>query len=206
MKSVSKTSSTGGSVAAALIGMVVCPSCIPALAALVAANAPWAFKYWQISYIKPAFLIAAGISFFGLFFSWRRHRNIIPLILAAISAIAFYIITFVKYYTLSSGWWVPLPLVGFVGASILNLVFERRCTTCKVPNAASPLANKNLFTPLETSRVRSDPLSLTGFTCPECNLRYVEESWAKKCEDWCREHKSCNLDIIQHAVSTEGSR
>lgn len=182
MKSFSKTSSTGGSVVASLIGMVVCPSCIPALAALIAANAPWAFKYWQISYLKPAFLIAAGISFFGLFFSWRRHRNPTPLILAAISAIAFYIITFVEYYTLSSGWWVPLPLVGFVGASILNLIFERRCTTCKVPNTASSLANKNLF------------------MCPECNLRYAEEPWAEKCEFWCREHKCCNLNIIQHAV------
>lgn len=37
------------------------------------------------------------------------------------------------------------------------------------------------------------------FACPVCKLKYEEEDWAKKCEAWCTEHKSCNLEIIQHA-------
>lgn len=35
--------------------------------------------------------------------------------------------------------------------------------------------------------------------CPECHLKYKEEGWAEKCEAWCREHKSCNLEIIANA-------
>ncbi len=182
MANRAKSSSLAGSTIAALVGLVVCPSCIPALAALIAANVPWAFKYWQLSYLKPAFLIAVGISFAGLLYSWRRHRNPLPLVIAGVSAAAFYVISFVKYYTLSYSIWVAAPLVGLVGASVLNLVLERRCTTCKVPNTR-PAATHEPF-----------------WTCPECSLRYPERSWAEKCEAWCKEHKSCNLDITAHAV------
>lgn len=38
------------------------------------------------------------------------------------------------------------------------------------------------------------------FVCPECGFSYTEAEWAKKCAAWCKEHKSCNLEITQHAV------
>jgi len=38
------------------------------------------------------------------------------------------------------------------------------------------------------------------FACPECHLEYADETWANKCESWCKEHHSCNLDIIKHAA------
>lgn len=38
------------------------------------------------------------------------------------------------------------------------------------------------------------------FACPECGLAYKDAQWAKKCAAWCKEHKSCNLEIIKHAV------
>lgn len=38
------------------------------------------------------------------------------------------------------------------------------------------------------------------FVCPECGLSYKDAEWAKKCAAWCREHKSCNLEIIKHAI------
>ncbi|MCX6751222.1 MAG: hypothetical protein NT161_00405 [Candidatus Nomurabacteria bacterium] len=38
------------------------------------------------------------------------------------------------------------------------------------------------------------------FQCPECGLYYKESEWAEKCEVWCKEHKSCNLEIISHSV------
>ena len=38
------------------------------------------------------------------------------------------------------------------------------------------------------------------YTCAECNMDYSDADWAKKCAERCKEHKSCNLDIIQHAV------
>ncbi|MHA2066307.1 MAG: hypothetical protein ACXABY_18200 [Candidatus Thorarchaeota archaeon] len=39
------------------------------------------------------------------------------------------------------------------------------------------------------------------YLCEECDLLYREEYWAKKCEDWCRKRKSCNLEITRHAVN-----
>ena len=37
------------------------------------------------------------------------------------------------------------------------------------------------------------------YECPECHLKYKEKEWAEKCEAWCREHQSCNLEITAHA-------
>ena len=38
------------------------------------------------------------------------------------------------------------------------------------------------------------------YICPECGYEYKEKEWAKKCEKWCRETRSCNLDIIKHGT------
>ena len=38
-------------------------------------------------------------------------------------------------------------------------------------------------------------------TCKECGLKYTEKKWADKCETWCKSRKSCNLDIIKHAIT-----
>ena len=38
------------------------------------------------------------------------------------------------------------------------------------------------------------------FICEECGFAYNEKDWADKCENWCKEHKSCNIDITKHAV------
>lgn len=39
------------------------------------------------------------------------------------------------------------------------------------------------------------------FVCPECGLKYKEREWAKKCQAWCGEHKSCNVEIIKQAIT-----
>lgn len=41
------------------------------------------------------------------------------------------------------------------------------------------------------------------YQCKECSLKYREKEWAAKCEAWCREHQSCNLEIIAHALIRE---
>lgn len=38
------------------------------------------------------------------------------------------------------------------------------------------------------------------YQCEECGFQYAEKEWAEKCETWCKEHHSCNLEIISHAV------
>lgn len=37
------------------------------------------------------------------------------------------------------------------------------------------------------------------YQCGECGFHYEDRALAEKCEAWCREHKSCNLDITAHA-------
>lgn len=40
----------------------------------------------------------------------------------------------------------------------------------------------------------------TIYRCSECGLGYREKEIAEKCQAWCKEHKSCNLDIIKYAI------
>ena len=36
--------------------------------------------------------------------------------------------------------------------------------------------------------------------CEECKLLYKDKKWAERCERWCTENKSCNLEITKHAL------
>ncbi len=38
------------------------------------------------------------------------------------------------------------------------------------------------------------------YICEECNFKYSEKKWAMACEDWEKKHKSCNLEVIGHAI------
>ncbi len=40
----------------------------------------------------------------------------------------------------------------------------------------------------------------TFFVCDACGFKNVMKEWAVKCEKWCREHNSYNLDITKHAI------
>lgn len=42
------------------------------------------------------------------------------------------------------------------------------------------------------------------YQCPECGFLYKEKEWAEKCEAWCKEHKSCNLEITKYAIKRSG--
>ncbi|MDP3794862.1 MAG: hypothetical protein Q8R13_02965 [bacterium] len=39
--------------------------------------------------------------------------------------------------------------------------------------------------------------------CEECGFRYEDKEWAEKCEAWCKEHQSCNIEITAHAIPQE---
>lgn len=41
--------------------------------------------------------------------------------------------------------------------------------------------------------------------CKECGFKYAEKEWAEKCEAWCKEHQSCNIEITAHAVQESGA-
>jgi len=38
------------------------------------------------------------------------------------------------------------------------------------------------------------------YQCEECSFNYLTKTWAKKCEEYCKTHKSCSLEITKHAV------
>ncbi|MDD2913032.1 MAG: hypothetical protein PHH17_00435 [Candidatus Pacebacteria bacterium] len=37
------------------------------------------------------------------------------------------------------------------------------------------------------------------YKCPQYGFKYEEKKMAKKCEDWCRKYKTCNLEITKYA-------
>ncbi len=37
--------------------------------------------------------------------------------------------------------------------------------------------------------------------CGECNMAYFDKKKACECEDWCKKHKSCNIEIIKYAIT-----
>ncbi len=45
-----------------------------------------------------------------------------------------------------------------------------------------------------------DDKSVKMFVCPECGYMYREQNLADKCEAWCKEHNSCNLEITKHGI------
>ncbi|MBI4286467.1 MAG: hypothetical protein HY670_11310 [Chloroflexi bacterium] len=40
----------------------------------------------------------------------------------------------------------------------------------------------------------------TLYVCEECGLAYEDKHWAEKCQQWCKQYQSCDLEITQHAV------
>ena len=42
------------------------------------------------------------------------------------------------------------------------------------------------------------------YYCEECGLAYSNEKKAHECEEWCKKHKTCNIDIIKHSLKMKG--
>ena len=42
----------------------------------------------------------------------------------------------------------------------------------------------------------------TNYQCPICGLHYVNKKDARECENWCRRHQSCNLNIVRRSLET----
>lgn len=42
------------------------------------------------------------------------------------------------------------------------------------------------------------------YVCETCNVAYADKEWAQKCQEWDEQHPgSCNLEIVQHAVTEQ---
>ncbi len=38
------------------------------------------------------------------------------------------------------------------------------------------------------------------YECKKCGLLYKDKKWAGKCDEWCKENYSCNIEITKHAI------
>jgi len=43
----------------------------------------------------------------------------------------------------------------------------------------------------------------TYYQCEECEHIYETEELSNKCEEWCKKHKSCNLEIVKESVNVK---
>lgn len=41
------------------------------------------------------------------------------------------------------------------------------------------------------------------YQCEECCFHYEDKKLAEKCEAWCKENKSCSLEITKHAIENK---
>ena len=44
------------------------------------------------------------------------------------------------------------------------------------------------------------------YQCEECGFHYRKKETAERCEAWCREHKSCNIEITKDAIENEEAK
>jgi len=44
----------------------------------------------------------------------------------------------------------------------------------------------------------------TVYVCEECGFGYRERRYAKMCEDFCRTHGACSMEIAKYAVMKPG--
>jgi len=38
------------------------------------------------------------------------------------------------------------------------------------------------------------------YQCEDCKLFYSDRNYAEKCEEWCKKHKTCNIEITKNAI------
>jgi len=39
------------------------------------------------------------------------------------------------------------------------------------------------------------------FICEECGFACESKERAENCQNWCKEHKTCNIEITRHAIT-----
>ena len=41
------------------------------------------------------------------------------------------------------------------------------------------------------------------YQCEECGFHYEDKKQAEKCQAWCKEHHSCNIEITASAIENK---
>ena len=75
---------------------------------------------------------------------------------------------------------------------------QKRKTLIESTGASMRLSGSKI-TNEEVKKIIDSEKNKKLYQCPECGFHYENREWAEKCEAWCREHKSCNIEITTHA-------
>lgn len=123
--------------------------------------------------------LAFGLIFLGgigFILDYRSHKKPYPLIMLAVGGTLLYI----GRYVFVSTWgvwqiWGPGALLIVVAV----------------------IYNKRLF---RKPKMHSQKAL---HQCRECGFHYEDRAQAEKCEAWCKEHKSCNIEITASAIENK---
>ena len=135
----------------------------------------------QYRLLRATLFDAVFIAFFGILFmkvAYLRERKWYALIGGFIAAIV------IEKYALATGRWAYNDLMPVI-----------------------PLLNTGLTPTVQFGVLSYFIFSVVGkggegrrlHRCQECGFHYEDRGWKEKCEVWCREHHSCNLEITAHA-------
>lgn len=76
---------------------------------------------------------------------------------------------------------------------------EQRRKTLIESTGASVRLSGSKVTNEEVEQIINSENGKQLYQCPKCGFHYEDRNWAEKCEAWCQEHKSCNIEIAAHA-------
>lgn len=150
-------------------GVGVCPLCV----VLSASVLTWLGFGALIPYWRAFSFVLLGLGFIGFLLDYRKHKNLLPVIVLVIGGVLLYLGRYVYGGRQFKGW----PIWGPGGLLVIFAVFYNRYLFRK-----EALIEHHKFYP-----------------CGLCGLKYREKEWAEKCEAWCKEHQSCNIEITKHA-------
>ena len=108
---------------AGIIGVIFSHLCCIGLGARIGLIAP-AFSPFLMnrSILLPFLLISLSASIIGIFFSYLKHKNIVPFLISVISAAIIIVFSFVIHVAVL----LYVGLAGLIGASIYNMVYAKK--------------------------------------------------------------------------------
>jgi mercuric ion transport protein len=110
----------------AFLAAATCPACFPLLAVVGAALGLSVFQPFEGA-VFLVFKIFVLLALIGNILSYFKHRNLAALIVGILSPL----LIFFAIYLYFNPVLIYAGLFGLLGASILNFLANRRCSTCK---------------------------------------------------------------------------
>ena len=108
---------------AGIIGVIFSHLCCVGLGAQVSLVAPAASGFlMNHKFLMPFLFISLAASISGIFFSYLRHKNVLPLLISIISSVIIIVFSFVVHIQIL----LYISLAGLIGASIYNIAYSKK--------------------------------------------------------------------------------